>query len=156
MWIRRHLPKIIIGLLVSAPICAYVAWQSYKAGIHNFYLYAGYANAINDYLEDHATLPPALQALEQAYNANPGHTAQVPPPAGHPRPRYRPPSETVRGEQLVVVGGPSPWYCPFRTVVYLDYTKRVARANLVLKRNIAGLIRKDDALRSEAASRPSP
>jgi hypothetical protein len=73
------------GLGVSALGCVAggLAWNAATA---EYYAYAGYANALGEYLRENAAYPATLEALEAYYSGKGKRSGCIPPVGGRARP----------------------------------------------------------------------
>lgn len=76
---RKLWVVIIVVLVLLALVAGVVVWEVRDAN-RRFFVYAPYANALSQYLDDTGRLPPSLDDLERHYNAYEYRIIELPVP----------------------------------------------------------------------------
>ena len=141
---KRRLKYCGIAAAVLGVVAAMLGISVYRTSVRLYYAYAGYANALGEYLATHGHPPDSLEELEAHYNAPGPRSAQLPPPAPYPRPEYYRPPEGQRGSYVAIVSPPSASsWTVYRVVVHTSLETRSARAELVFRWRVDDLIADD-------------
>ncbi len=114
----------VLGLSCGAGI------PVWNAAMAEYYAYAGYANAMGEYLRENSAYPSTLEVLEAFYAGKGNRTGCIPPAEERARPVYVAPSGG--GRQCVMLSPPPRQrYNPCRVAIYASSAEGTADAHLV-------------------------